>query len=356
MFRRRRPVREIAFSFDSFLDVVANVVGIILRLILVAWVGARSYKAVVPDLPTAPPMVQTEPSPLPDPTDPRLDEIKKKRRDLAKKTEDRLREEEEARQEAIEREKTIEKQLVALESQRKTLQSEQADTVKQASQTKTAAKTRELSLAELEKRSKALLEELDHLHKLPRVTKKLRYQTPVSAPLQTEEVMFECYHGRVTLLDTGALIADIQRHIKNKAELLRDQWEVRDVTAPVGAFRLRYVIERERTAMDGPLAGGGPLGSGFRYGVSSWEAEPVTPMRGEMPEEAMKPGSAFRRVIDALDPQQTAVTFWVYQDSFAVYRTLRDYLHGRDMVVAGRPLPDGVPIASSRKGTVSRGQ
>ena len=40
MFRRRRPVREIAFSFDSFLDVVANVVGIILRLILVAWVGA----------------------------------------------------------------------------------------------------------------------------------------------------------------------------------------------------------------------------------------------------------------------------------------------------------------------------
>ena len=42
MIRRRRPVREIAFSFDSFLDVVTNVVGIILRLILVAWVGARA--------------------------------------------------------------------------------------------------------------------------------------------------------------------------------------------------------------------------------------------------------------------------------------------------------------------------
>ena len=38
MIRRRRKVREIEFSFDSFLDVVANVVGIILRLILVAWV------------------------------------------------------------------------------------------------------------------------------------------------------------------------------------------------------------------------------------------------------------------------------------------------------------------------------
>src|SRR4051812_11631321 len=48
MIRRRRPQRRIEFSFDSFLDVVANVVGIILRLILVAWVGARSYKGPPP--------------------------------------------------------------------------------------------------------------------------------------------------------------------------------------------------------------------------------------------------------------------------------------------------------------------
>src|ERR1700730_411379 len=46
MIRRRRRVREIPFSFDSFLDVVANVVGIIIRLILVVWVGARSYSSV----------------------------------------------------------------------------------------------------------------------------------------------------------------------------------------------------------------------------------------------------------------------------------------------------------------------
>src|SRR3954454_14092303 len=46
MIRRRRRGREISFSFDSFLDVVANVVGIIIRLILVVWVGARSYSSV----------------------------------------------------------------------------------------------------------------------------------------------------------------------------------------------------------------------------------------------------------------------------------------------------------------------
>ena len=41
---------------------------------------------------------------------------------------------------------------------------------------------------------------------------------------------------------------------------------------------------------------------------------------------------------------------------FDLFRRLRDYLAERDVVVAGRPLPDGVPIASSRRGTASRGQ
>src|SRR4051812_4649187 len=46
MIRRRRRPAEIPFSLDSFLDVIANVVGIIIKLILVAWVGARSYHAI----------------------------------------------------------------------------------------------------------------------------------------------------------------------------------------------------------------------------------------------------------------------------------------------------------------------
>src|SRR5436853_544982 len=84
MIRRRRPRREIAFSFDSFLDVVANVVGIILRLILVAWAGARSYKAVVPAVEPPPPAALAEPAPPPEPTDPRAAALEQQRRELAR--------------------------------------------------------------------------------------------------------------------------------------------------------------------------------------------------------------------------------------------------------------------------------
>src|SRR5689334_5080621 len=82
MIRRRRGRKEIAFSFDSFLDVVANVVGIILRLILVAWVGARSYKAIVPP-PPPPPAFTAELPALPEPTDPRAALLEPERQKIA---------------------------------------------------------------------------------------------------------------------------------------------------------------------------------------------------------------------------------------------------------------------------------
>ncbi len=50
------------------------------------------------------------------------------------------------------------------------------------------------------------------------------------------------------------------------------------------------------------------------------------------------------------------MTLWVYPDSFAAYRKLRDYMHERDIDVAGRALPEGTSIAAGRHGTASRGQ
>src|SRR4051794_20348554 len=64
--RRRRGTREIPFSFDSFLDIVANVAGIIIRLILVVWIGARSYHGMQ----EAPPPAEPEPAAIAEETDP----------------------------------------------------------------------------------------------------------------------------------------------------------------------------------------------------------------------------------------------------------------------------------------------
>jgi hypothetical protein len=359
MIRRRRPNREIHFSFDSFLDVVANVVGIILRLILVVWVGARSYVALQPT-PT-PAAVSVAPAPeepldLPDPTDPLAKELDRQRREMAQARADLL--EQLQQWETVHGRREVEaNEAAALEAHRLDLEREAAALEKQAAQNNQNARAAAQSLAELRERERHLREEIAALKREPAPKKTLRYRTPVSRPLQSEELFFECRRGRVTLIDVGDLLEEIRKVARERGQQLRSRWTVEDVTPPIGPFRLRYVLERERDLADGPNPLASPDDrSGFRYGLAGWEVIPVTEERGETLEQALGPQSAFRRVVDHLDPQQTAVTFWVYPDSFPLFRRLRDYLYERDVVVAGRPLPEGHPIASSRSGTVSRGQ
>lgn len=338
MIRRRRKTREIEFSFDSFLDVVANVVGIILRLILVAWVGARSYKVVVPAAPL-PSLTKEEIAELPDPQDPLAPELERQRRELAEAQShllQQLKEWQKLRQGST---------LTTEELGRLTARVQEVDSERQNIESKSQLDSQAIykanfSLQELRERSKHVVEEIETLRKAPPDKQTLRYRTPVSHPLQSEELLFECRYGRIAFIDYGKFMAEIESALKD-GEKLRGMNEYSGVTESVGPFRMRYMIERD--AYNGKAS-------------LSWEIEPAAIARGETVEQALAPGSEFRRVIDSIEPASTAVTLCVYPDSFPVYRKLRDFMHERDIVVAGRPLPEGASIAASRHGTASRGQ
>jgi hypothetical protein len=338
MIRRQRKVREIEFSFDSFLDVVANVVGIILRLILVAWVGARSYKAVEPSGPL-PSLTKEEIAELPDPKDPLAPELERQRRELADAQShllEQLKQWQKLRQDST---------LTAEELAHLTARFQEVDTERQNVESKTkqealASRNAFLSLEELRERSKRVVDEIESLRKAPSPKQTLRYRTPVSHPLQTEELLFECSRGRISFIDCGKFLAEIES-VVNDGEKLRGTNQFSSVTETIGPFRMHYTVE---------------LDAYTRKAALSWEIEPVAFVRGETVEQALAPGSEFRRVIDSIEPASTAVTLSVYPDSFPLYRKLRDFMHERDIVVAGRPLPEGASIAASRHGTASRGQ
>lgn len=344
--RRRRPHREVAFSFDSFLDVVANVVGIILKLIVVAWVGARSYKALLPVIapPPLPPLVQ--PEPLPEPTDPRAAELAAARASLAH------RHREAERHEALA--DAARQRSAALAAQISDLARRKGALAEGRPAAAAPAVDTALSLPELARRAARLRDEVRRAAGASRGRERLLYRVPISLEAQEEEAMFEVRQGRVTLLDAAALQRLIREAVHSKSAELRHAWSVTDVTPAAGEFRARYTVERQRQALESPAAP--PRDGAFRYGVAGWEAVPLREGRGEPAEAALQPGSAFRRVVDALDARQTVVTLWVYPDSFEAYRRLRDYLHEKGVVVAGRPLPEGVPIGASPQGTASRGQ
>jgi hypothetical protein len=356
MIRRRRTTRDIPFSFDSFLDVVANVVGIIIRLILITWVGAKSYTGFVLPTPPAPPPVAVveENVTLPEPEDPLTPELERQKHEMAL-AQAQLLEQIRASEQTQGVRQLAEKELAALTQQLDALAEERGTVERTAADHGKMGQGVALSLSEIQERGKQLAEELEALRNAPSPKKTHRYRTPVSHPLQTEEIMFEIFKGRVTLIDIGAMEDEVERKLPEKGEQLRTSWLVTDITAPVGAFRLRYTIERERGAM---VSGDAPPTdrNNFKYGQTGWEVEPLMAERGETVEQALASGSAFRKVIESIDPNQTAVTFCVYPESFEQYRQLRDYLHDRDVTVAGRPLPAGHPITAGRNGTASRGQ
>jgi hypothetical protein len=355
MIRRRRRVREIPFSFDSFLDVVANVVGIIIRLILVVWVGARSYSSLQSTPKPAPSeaAAATEPG---EPTDPLQQELAQHRRELAE-TQARLLEQLRRLQQIQETHQRTERELAALESHEQAIAQEGVVLTRAAGDGSRVVQAAALSLDELRRRREQVQKELDALEKLPPLTQTLHYRTPISRPVHSEELRFECRRGRVTFLDLTALTAEIQGRRDDLVNALRSQWQVSDVVGPVGAFQLRYTVERQRETLDAVVPGAAPEPhANFHAEISEMDVEPVEENRGETPARALAAGSEFRRLTDALDPQQTVVTFWVYPDSFALYRQLRDHLYERDVEVAGQPLPEGVPIRFSPRGHLSRGQ
>jgi hypothetical protein len=354
MYRRRRRTQEIGFSFDSFLDVVANVVGIILRLILVVWVSARSYSS----LHTIPPSAPDKPSaePTKEVSDPLQIELAQRRRELAE-VQARLLEQLRHLEQAEQGQAQAAGKLADAVARREQLDRDRSQLTQTTHRHEREQQDAALSLAQLQERSRQLGEAIRAIEQLPPAKQVLRYQTPVSRPIHSDELLFECRQGRVAFIDIAALLQDVRPRLDDSSKQLRTQWQVSDVVGPVGAFQLRYTVERERGPIDGALGGDSPTsGTGFRYGLSSWEIEPVTLVHGEDEATALTASSEFRQIADRLDPQQVTVTFWVYPDSFPLYRRLRDYLYERDVVVAGRPLPEGVPIASSRRGTVSRGQ
>ncbi|MER3414659.1 MAG: hypothetical protein C4297_00385 [Gemmataceae bacterium] len=182
-------------------------------------------------------------------------------------------------------------------------------------------------------------------------------QLPVSKPVHNEERFWTCLEGRVNYVPLAELLAELPRAASEKASELRTRWTCQGTLGPVHQWLLHFTLARERSSLDTLFGDLPPVeGRDFRYRLTAWRLEPLAPQRGETLAEALHPGSRFRTQVEALDPERTTLTLIVYPDSFALYRGLRDWLQATGFLVAARPLPHGVPIAGSPQGTVARGQ
>jgi hypothetical protein len=176
-------------------------------------------------------------------------------------------------------------------------------------------------------------------------------KSPVARPASSDEFHFELHRNRVSFIDLNRLLdlakadAEVRIRMSDRTGLINSQ------IGPVGSFSLNYVLGRADTGIEELIQR-----QRIRFDLKGWEIVPESEQRGETYEATRNPISQYARALNRLTPGRSVLTFWVYPDSFELYRRLRTELLASNFSVAGRPLPDGMAIRGSPMGSASAAQ
>jgi hypothetical protein len=203
---------------------------------------------------------------------------------------------------------------------------------------------RELALAEDELgRLKDQREQAEGTLAPPTITVE-SYPTPLGKTVDGKEAHFQLLGGRLTYVPFEALIDRLKATVRDYASKMNTEAQIVDTLGPIGGFRMRYAVERFDT----------PQGSYLQ--VARVELLPVSKQLGDPIATALASGSRFREKLDMMSPREYTITVWTYPDSFAEFRRLKKELYEMGYAVAGRPLPEGMPIGASPHGSKSSAQ
>jgi hypothetical protein len=174
--------------------------------------------------------------------------------------------------------------------------------------------------------------------------------TPIAQRVRKREIHFRCLNRRISDTHFEDLVQLVRQRVTTR---LRNAPTVgEEVVGPIGGFRLRYRVGRS-TASFSQLAAD-PFSSG--YILAGWQLIADSDQLGETEREALSPNSKLATALESYPPEDNVITLWVYPDSFDLSKSVAANLHARGYSVALRPLPFGFPIAGSVHGTASLGQ
>ncbi len=324
---------------DSFLDIIANIVGILIILVLV--VGIRVQK-----LPPAQSGVDAELGALSARLQELSNDLGARRADLA----------ELARQVA-----NLEFQAQLQEAVRDRLAAAVAWMNRQLSEARArldhdrqAGYSLQVRINQLRRVIRELEAEKEHfLSSPPQVTVIEHRPSPLARVVEGNEIHFQLRQNRVAYIPLESLIERVKQRVREESPRLITQPEWTDTVGPEGGYHLRFLLRRyDATVETSPTTR--QTASFVR--VEYWELIPSTPELGEPIEEALRPESKFHQILARQPPGRTTVTLWTYPESFSAYRRLRDRIHELGFTCAARPLPTGVLIAGSPHGSRSVAQ
>lgn len=326
---RRKPEDISTAGQDSFLDVVTNIVGILIILVMV--VGGRVQKIML----TAAPQAKAKAVEL--------------ERELMELDQSAVLMESEVA-DLAEQARTVAAAAAFAGESRMALATAVAAAKVEVARRKESADKDRVAAAEAAARRKHLEAEIERctleaegIAHAPATTQEvLAYPTPIARTVTGEELHFQIDQGRIAYIPLVELFELAKTQTRRHSGSLTSMAQRIETVGPVQDFSLDYVIEVKIDQARGQVL----------VRSREWVVRPSGQGIGETLEEALQPQSRFRRVLADVRPD-TTVTLWCYPDSFEEFRALREELHRLGIPTAGRPMPEGAPIGGSTDGSKS---
>ncbi len=324
---RRTTEDQEATGADSFLDVITNIVGILIVLVMVVGKHASDSMANPEPVPSNHELVAVR------------DEALSIEREVHELQARMLGVQQEMQLRTLERSQ-LQTLVTAIERE---LESKQ-QTLGEAANTQYTV-NRDLAIArDALARMKAELELIENAPARQTVQIK-SYPTPLGVTVHGKEVFLQLRNGRLTVVPLEVLMTRLKGALRNKISgTLGANPELTGTIGPYDGFRIRYRLDRRLTP-EGPS-----------YSFATIEFVPVSNQLGEPVEQALKAGSEFRTAIGQMSPDLYTVTLWTAADSFSEYARLKQMLCEMGFQVAGWPLENGEAIGMSPYGRASTAQ
>lgn len=176
--------------------------------------------------------------------------------------------------------------------------------------------------------------------------------SPVTKPVESDDVHFRVDGGKVSIIPLQDLLDRLKDQVLARRSTIMRFNQFEGVVGPVGGYSMKYTVEKEGGSALESLQTGDLR---VRVSVSKWQLQAEESLLQESVADALRPGSRFRQQLETCPPD-SVVTIWVYENSFEQFAAIRELAHGLRLRVAARPLPDGTPIVGSPNGSRSSAQ
>ncbi|MFM7118602.1 MAG: hypothetical protein ACKO0N_18400 [Planctomycetota bacterium] len=320
---------------DSFMDTIANLVGVL--IILVAVVSMHAEKIVIPRTDVEAHSVAKDEKTA-EVTKAKWEansvELDTQRLEMDLAAEQRLSASlaEERRQKMIWLElarRQIEEQKLALDekSQRR------LELVAEESRLR-----QELAEVQMKQRAQAAA--------APKEIELVHYPTPIAKTVFSDEVHVRLENGRLVFVPLNELLEQMKAEWKYKAEKLGQDPSTVEVIGPIDNFRMEYELVAESPDPNVPL----DANRGMIIRFNKFIVTPTQPNPGEPLEVALQEGSEFRQRLNRLPAGKTTISIWVYPESYEQLLELRGWLRQQGYQTACWPLETGRPITGGPNG------